>query len=189
VLTLNALKTASDAQLAGFDIAEVNLACAAGLPGSETLHYEACLAWLDKAVACTQQHANQTIDRFHAELHAYFDSEAIFRIVALYEVLQRGMKVRYAPHRIGDSTNPWPDSRDHFIHGPISGYGGTCASLPILTIAIARRMGYPLKLVATQGHTFARWDGLDGTRFNIDGHANGDSGGGPNIREDDYYLT
>jgi hypothetical protein len=186
---LDTLKNASDEQLARFDIAEVNLACATGLPGSESLRRESCLAWLEKAAVWTRQHTDLTIERFRNKPEAFLHSEAIFRIVALYEVLQRGMKVRYAAHRIGDSTNPWADSRDNFIHGPISGYGGTCASLPILTIAVGRRLGYPLKLVATQSHLFARWDGPDGTRFNIDGHANDSPGGGPNIRPDEYYLS
>lgn len=184
----NGLEAATGDSIAGFEIAKTSLACAMGLPGSENLDQAACLAWIDKAAAWTRQHTDRTIERFQTQPEVFYGCEAIFRIVALYEVLQRRLKVRYAAHRIGDVTSPWPDSRDHFIHGPISGYGGTCVSLPMLTIAVGRRLGYPLKLVATQGHFFARWDGSDGVRFNIDGHASDSASGGPNIRPDDYYL-
>jgi hypothetical protein len=188
VLMAYGLQSVAGGGLAGFDIAKASLACAMGLPGSENLDRDACFAWIDRAVAWTWQHTERTIGRFLEQPEAFHYREAIFRIVALYEVLQQGLKIRYAAHRIGDNASPWPDSRDHFIHGPISGYGGTCLSLPILVIAVGRRLGYPLKLVATQGHFFARWDGSDGVRFNIDGHASDSASGGPNIRPDDYYL-
>ncbi len=42
------------------------------------------------------------------------------------------------------------DSRFLFIHGLLTGFGGTCVSMPILYLAIARRLGYPLKLVETK---------------------------------------
>ena len=29
---------------------------------------------------------------------------------------------------------------------------GTCSSLPVLQVAVGRRLGYPLKLVTTKGH-------------------------------------
>ena len=40
--------------------------------------------------------------------------------------------------------------------------------MPILYIAIGRRLGYPLKLVHAHGHDFVRWDEPGGERFNID---------------------
>jgi hypothetical protein len=90
------------------------------------------------------------------------------------------------------------DSRVAFIHGmiPMSGQttadtpGGTCASLPVLYVAVGRRLGYPLRLVTTCGHVFARWDGRDHPnpawreRFNIEG-----SGEGFSSYDDEHYKT
>lgn len=45
---------------------------------------------------------------------------------------------------------------------------GTCSSLPPLYVAIGRRLGYPLKLVKSFAHLFARWDNGAGERFNIE---------------------
>ena len=62
-----------------------------------------------------------------------------------------------------------------FIHGIIDGPGGTCASMPVLYVAVGRRLGYPLKLVEARGHLLLRWDDPLGQRlgtpdvFNVEG--------------------
>src|ERR1035437_4588273 len=58
---------------------------------------------------------------------------------------------------------------------------GTCSSMPVLYLAIGRRLGYPLKRVTTKAHLFVRWEG-GGERFNIEA-----TGHGLNRFEDDYY--
>jgi hypothetical protein len=61
------------------------------------------------------------------------------------------------------------DSGNLFIHGLLTGRGGSCVSMPALTVAIGRRLGYPLRLVNAKLHTFCRWDDpSSGERFNID---------------------
>lgn len=81
---------------------------------------------------------------------------------------------------------PWDptDSRNLFIHGLLAGHGGTCISLPVLYLAIGRRLGYPLRLVRAKEHTFCRWEDSSGERFNIEATSLGFS-----PRTDDYYLT
>jgi hypothetical protein len=58
---------------------------------------------------------------------------------------------------------------------------GTCSSLPVLQVAVGRRLGYPLKLVTTKGHLFLRWEDPH-ERFNIEA-----AGQGVNRFMDDYY--
>ncbi len=63
------------------------------------------------------------------------------------------------------------DSRHSFIHGLLdpdpSRRVGTCASIPVLVAAVARRLGYPVGIAVAGRHVFARWDG-GGVRFNIE---------------------
>ncbi len=60
---------------------------------------------------------------------------------------------------------------------------GTCASMPVLYVSIARRLGYPVHLVATKGHLFCRWD--DGNeRMNFEG-----TGEGINTHPDRHYQS
>lgn len=62
---------------------------------------------------------------------------------------------------------------------------GTCASLPVLYVALGRRMGYPMHLVAAKGHLFARWDDGKGTRVNLEAS----NAGGYSSYPDSHYRT
>jgi hypothetical protein len=49
------------------------------------------------------------------------------------------------------------NSKDIFLFGLLDGdHYGTCASMPFLYVAIARRLGYPVNLAATQEHFYER---------------------------------
>ena len=54
--------------------------------------------------------------------------------------------------------------------------------MPVLYTAIARRLGYPVRLVKAKSHIFCRWDGR-GERWNIEATASG----GMDSFSDDYY--
>ena len=183
VLTLERLRNPTDAECAGFDLAAVDLACAAGLRGSEKLDLPACLAWVDHAAAWVRHQTAATFDQFQRSPETYEYSEGIFRVVAMMNVLWRGLGVHYNQDRIGDPEE-FSDSRDNFIHAIIEGRGGTCASLPVLLTAVGRRLSYPLKLVTTARHLFARWDDPAGERFNIEINQTG-----LNTYPDEHYLT
>jgi len=73
-----------------------------------------------------------------------------------------------------------------FLHGIVGSRAmGTCVSLPVFYAAVGRRLGYPMKLVTTRDHLFARWESVDGKdRFNIEG-----TNQGLNSPDDDYYKT
>ena len=80
-----------------------------------------------------------------------------------------------SPHirdnRLADVHEPITDSRDVFIHGLLDDdpnrRWGTCASIPVLITAVARRLGYPVGLAVAGRHIYARWED-DGVCFNIE---------------------
>ena len=158
------------AQLERVDIARMNLLCAARLPGSEGVSVPAVLAKLDAwAVAVhleTERHVYRATDPRYAE--HYRHSENYLRAEFLLQTLQEKCGVSYNPQSIHSPS--FADSRDAFLHGLTErASGGTCASMPVLYVAIARRLGYPLALVQTRGHLFCSWDDAGGVRFNIEG--------------------
>ncbi|MBN2448658.1 MAG: hypothetical protein JXO22_18170 [Phycisphaerae bacterium] len=172
-------------ELANVDLAMMSLLCAKGLPGAEDLDIPAALAkldeWAAKVKSETERHLYRATDPRYAE--HYNHSEARLRAEFIVQVLQEDCGVHYNEARIND-----PDTRnpkDTFIHGMIdSDNGGTCASMPVIYAAIARRLGYPIKLATAKRHLFLRWEG-DGERFNIDGASNVNV----NYHPDEYYLT
>lgn len=174
--------------IASCDVAELNLACVKGLPGSDDLDIERCLTKLDEWAAHVQREIERHYYRFLRSPEEFNNSQGWFCVLMMITVLQQDFGVRYNPERI---RNPdFTNSRDLFLHGLISGEGGTCASMPVLYAAIGRRLGYPIKLVHTRSHVFCRWDdpkgrhSFEADRFNIEG-----AGIGASSFPDDYYVT
>jgi hypothetical protein len=156
----------------GDEIAEVNLKTAAGLPGAEGLDIPRYLERLDswaKLVGAGTEAALPIFQRCRAQLD---DSIGKFRMLALVTVLQRDLGVRYDP---ACQEGPYSalDPRRLFIHGLLDGGGGTCVTMPVLYIAIGRRLGYPLHLVQAREHFFVRWQEPGGERFNVEATALG----------------
>ncbi len=175
----------SDESLGALDVAEVNLACAADLPGAEKIDVALCLHQLDYWSREVRQYTEPRLKQFRHKRSDYNNSEAYFRVLAMVTVLQRDLGMRYNPAKIlADAVF---DLEDTFIHGILQGPGGTCATMPVVYVAVGRRLGYPLKLASTlgggAGHLFARWD-APGERFNIEATNKGLS-----CLPDDYYRT
>src|SRR5262249_14472211 len=74
-----------------------------------------------------------------------------------------------------------------FLPGIFGGRGGSCASMPLIYLAVGRRLGYPLKLVAAHDHWFIRWDDpATGERVNMECS---NKNGGFESQSDEYYLA
>jgi hypothetical protein len=173
----------SQADLAQIDVAEVNLACAEGLPGAEKVDMPNCLRTLDEWAKQVERETQRVRPQFERSPEDFNHSWAFFRVLALVTVLQRDIGIRYNPQLI-ERDDFFNDASNLFVHGVIDTHQGTCSSLPPLYVAVGRRLGYRLKLVTTSSHLFARWDDPDGERFNIECTSLG-----LNSYADDYYLS
>ncbi|MBY0524960.1 MAG: transglutaminase-like domain-containing protein [Gemmataceae bacterium] len=163
-----------DGRLAQVDIAFVNLACAADLPGAEKIDVPRCIDTLNDWAKKSLWYTNKMFRKFDSNPGAYRNSRNYFRVLAMITHLQRDLGVKYNPAKM--SLDVPFDTADTFIHGVIQGDGGTCATLPIIYTAVGRRLGYPIKLVSSQsrmsGHLFCRWhDGQE--QLNIEATAQG----------------
>ena len=195
--TLDELLDLPGDQLHRVDIARMNLLCASGLPGSRGLDIEHALATLDewvKRVAFeTDRHLYRVTDPRYAEHYGH--SEAKLRAEMLAQVLHQDLGVKYDMNADGNFS--FADLSTGFIHGmiPAPGQttadtpGGTCVSMPVLYVAVGRRLGYPLKLVTTDSHVFARWDGEGHSNPAWRERFNCETTGGFGHYDDDYYRT
>jgi len=102
------------------------------------------------------------------------DPEQRVRYMNTY--LYRKFGIGYAKD---DYQGRFPENR--YIHTVINKKVGTCANMPILYIAIAQKLGYPVYAVMGPQHMFCRYLGLE--RENIEAT----SGGGWSS-DDDYIL-
>jgi hypothetical protein len=158
----------SGAEFSRQDIAEVNLACAAGLPGSEGLNIAKCLdrleEWTDYAKRKTHR-ALQNKGRFR-EYDDWPDGR--YRALILQMAIQNDLDVKSNHERMSQPYDG-SDSRDLFIHAVLTElHLVMCATAPVVYAAIGRRLGYPIHLVKTKCHVFCRWDDPNGERFNIE---------------------
>ncbi len=177
--SLDALLRLPASALSQVDIAKMNLLCAQGLAGAEKVDLKASLVELDAMAARVRGETQRHLYRFRQNPAEFENSEGFFRMMMLAVVLAEDFGVRYVPSKIGTAADArmgdgfFADAQDVFLLGLTGARRqGTCSSLPVLQVAVGRRLGYPLKLVTTKGHLFVRWDGA-GERFNIEAAGNG----------------
>src|ERR1051325_8464327 len=135
-------------ELASTDIASLNLLSADSLPNADTpiANYLRILdQWASRIKSETERH----FCRFKAAPAEYENSEGYFRMLMMAVVLYEDYGVRYNPERItiptATSLNDrfFSDSRDIFLHGLLGERRmGTCSSMPVLYVALGRRLGY-----------------------------------------------
>jgi hypothetical protein len=176
--------------LAQVDIAVMNLRCAEGLRGSEKLDLIVARRVLDGLASHVKLETERHLYRFNDRPEEYQNSEPYFRLLMLTVVLQEDANVRYNPARMSEpgdfeaNATFFADSKDVFLNGLVGPpMTGTCASLPVLYVAVGRRLGYPLFLVTTKNHMFVRWEDAH-NRLNMDA-----TGHGFTSDSDEYYKT
>ena len=127
-------------------------------PITETLVVEEAETLIDGMARRVATETEKYFWKFKANPADFNSSEGYFQVLTLVTVLQQDFGVHYNPERIRSPN--FADSRDMFLHGLLTGEReGTCVSMPVLYVAVGRRLGYPLKLVAAKGHLFARSEG------------------------------
>ena len=174
------------------EIALLNLACAPVAPSSsKSRTIRDHLKTLDEWASTV---SDQTRKNYHRYLEnpKEFSNETEWKLAMMCTILGKDFKVRYDPNLT--STEQQNASNRKFFANPESVFItgclgesriGTCASLPVLYVAIGKRIGYPMYLVAAKGHLFARWDDGKGIRVNLEAA----NAGGFTSHPDSYYRT
>ena len=164
----------SPADLQGKDVAVLNLLCAPAVLGADNLNVKKCLDRLETLAAQVKQAIIRNFHRFPKDPD-YGHHAPMWKMAMLVTVIKRDYGVAYNPEIIANEgagkIMPMENSRDVFLNGVLdedrNRRHGTCASIPVLVVAVARRLGYPVGLAVADRHVFARWDG-EGCRFNVE---------------------
>lgn len=186
--SLSSLLTLPRESLNNLDIARLNLRCTENLAGAEQFDEKQYLALLSEMANRVHSETKRHTYRFQKNPAEFENSEGFFRMLMMTVVLAEDFRISYDPSRKaavlnnGDQDGFFADSANVFLHGLLGPKRqGTCSSMPVLYVAVGRRLGYPLKLVTTKGHLFVRWEGA-GERFNVEATSHG-----LNRFSDDYY--
>jgi hypothetical protein len=180
-LDLGQLLALSRNQLQDIDIAVLNLACSKDLPGCD-VDIPATRRLLDQWAERVRSETIRNHHLFTDHPERYANSESYFKALMMVSVLHEDMGIHYNDERMKDAD--FTHGEDFLMNGLVNSLReGTCSSMPVLYVAIARRLDYPLYLVATQRHCFCRWESKDGkVRFNIEG-----TGDKVHAYPDDFY--
>jgi hypothetical protein len=187
---LNELLESSPSAFGRQDMGLLNLLCAPGLRGSEELDIPHCLTRLDRLVTFVKGGIERNLHRFRAD-PTYGNSEPAWRMAMLVTILKQDYGATYSPSARADFEAgvdaPFTDSKEVFIHGLLADNPrqrwGTCASIPVLVAAIARRLRYPVGLAVTRTHVYCRWE--NGHCFNVEAS----NPAGMTSHPDSYYAT
>jgi hypothetical protein len=173
---LKELLALSPTDLDKCDIGLMNLLCAEGLPGAENLDAQQCLKKLDSMADYVKEETQRHYYRFREHPEDFKNSEAYFRMDMLGTILVQDLHIQYNPTialpqldgkipTMASATN----SKDMFIHGLLGESPlGTCASMPVLYVAIARRLGYPVNLAASKYHYYVRYEDWNNKHLNVE---------------------
>ncbi|MGA2278696.1 MAG: hypothetical protein ABSG80_00170 [Verrucomicrobiota bacterium] len=136
-------------QLDRCDIGLMNLLCAEGLPGAENLDVQDCLKKLDDLATTVKFETDRHYYRFREHPEQFRNSLGYYQMMMLEQILVQDLGIQYNP----DLALPQMDgqiptmasganSKDIFTHGLLTGnHLGSCASMPVLVVAIGRRLG------------------------------------------------
>lgn len=167
------------------DTARMNLLCANGLPGAENMDLAGCLATLDRYTDVVRNQTEKYLPMYSRAPEKFRNIEGFYRMQMMVTVLKQDLGIDYSVERSNDEAAEkfFANSKDLFLNGLLAPpHTGTCASLPVLVVAVGQRLGYPVYLVSTRNHLFARWEDSTG-RFNIEC-----TNGGMTSHPDEYYT-
>lgn len=168
----------------------MNLACCPANPKSAE-EIPAMLTKLDQWVLEISTQTNRNFHRYQANPKE-FGSEAEWKLGMMTTILGQDLGVKYDSEMSAAQVET--ASNDEFFSKPAKVFlqgllgaesTGTCASLPVLYVALGKRLGYPMHLVSAKRHLFARWDDGKGTRVNLECS----NAGGFTSHPDEYYRT
>ncbi len=170
---LNDLLETAPSEFGRQDMGLLNLLCAPALPGSENLDMPRCLSRLDSLTAFVKAGIERNRHHFASD-PTYGHSEPMWRMAMMVTLIKLDYGAAYHPKARADLEAgidaPFTDSKEVFIHGLLDDdrnrRWGTCASIPVLVAAVARRLGYPVGLAVTRNHVYCRWE--NGCCFNIE---------------------
>lgn len=66
--------------------------------------------------------------------------------------------LEYIPEQRQSKAVWYTNPSDLFLNGLIDTKQGTCANMPVLHVAIARRLGWPVSLACVHSHFVSRFD-------------------------------
>ena len=145
-------------QLDSADLVELNFTVARGIPSLQALDIARYCRIVD---GWTERFARVLPDmeaRFLQTPGKWKNDIRFFRVGMLAGFLGHEIGLRYKDEQKQARSVRYTNPSDLFLNGLIDSGEGTCASMPVLHVAISRRLGWPVSLVAVKSHFLSRYE-------------------------------
>lgn len=183
----------SDSELEEVDILEMSIAVAREIPGLADLDYDRYRQIVDNWTEQFRAWLPTVEHDFHKDPSKYQNDINFFRLGMLAQFLDQSVGVAYVEEQREAQVEArkggrevevaYTDPGHLLLHGLIDTKRGTCATMPVLHVAIGRRLGWPVALACASSHYVCRYD--DGRRvYNIEATDTGRGGFGAGTDED-----
>jgi len=174
-----------DQHLEQADVVRLNLAVARGIPGLEDLDVEKYVSTVDDWTVQFRRELPAMERTFRATPHKWKNDIRFFRVGMLQGFLGHVIGIKYIEEHKHAEAVHYTDPGQLFLHGLIDTNEGTCGNMPVLHVAMCRRMGWPVSLACARSHLLSRFD--DGQVIhNIESTSN--HPGSFNSEDDSFYV-
>lgn len=151
--TLESLAAMSDAELGKVDPIVVNLVVARGITGWEKLDIKKYVKQVDEWAAKINE-ASNIAEQYERDTELYKHSPKLWRAGGMAIALAGSLgHIHYTTENLSPAH-----PEQSFVNGLIDTQRGTCASMPILFLGVAHRLGWPMHAVVSRDHMWTRWD-------------------------------
>jgi hypothetical protein len=193
--SVSELMALADEELETVDLVEMHIAAAREIPGLGHLEYSKYKFMVDGWTQKFQAWLPSVEPKFHRDPGRWKNDIAFFRIGMLAQFLDEALGIHYVEEQKQTQIEArkkgttagfcYTDPGHLLLHGLIDTREGTCATMPALHVAMARRMGWPVGLALAGAHFVSRYD--DGKNvYNLEMTATGK--GGFSVGSDAEYI-
>lgn len=160
-MNVHSLLTDGLAAAALNDPVEINLSVCREIPGLAGLPISDYQLRVDQWALDFEQRLPGAEKQFWAAPRYWKQDVRFFRLGMLCWFLGEVLGIRYKDELRDLQSVRYTNPADLFLHGLIDTRMGTCGNMPVLYLALAWRLGWPVILIVAGSHALCRFDDGD----------------------------
>jgi hypothetical protein len=148
----------TDEELSQTDPLVVNLLVARSIPALQNLDIPRYQAQRD-AIAAAVAKELPNARRVFGQNPGYWKNDLNFiHLAVLCKIVEQQARIAYKEDQRDEKKIRYTDPADLFLNGVLTSKQGTCGNMAALLVAVAWKLGWPLKLACVKAHYLARYD-------------------------------
>ena len=156
--TAESFLSLSNEELGKVDPLVMNLAVAKGTPAFAKLDISHYVQTADHWAMQIRQRLSRMETHFHRKPADWKNDIRFFRLGIVCWFTDEILKITYPDELADAGYRIYSDALNVFVNGLMDRRVGSCASMPVLHVALCWRLGWPVSLACANTHLFCRYD-------------------------------